>query len=43
MKKWRAAIMDFRAALGLDPSNTNARQYLESTIAQEEDHRLNVS
>ncbi|KAF8939752.1 hypothetical protein BGZ58_008840 [Dissophora ornata] len=43
IKKWRAAIMDFRAALALDPSNTSARQYLESTIAQEEEHRLNPS
>lgn len=43
MKKFRAAIMDFRAALGLDPSNISARQYLETTIAQEEEHRLNVS
>lgn len=42
MKKFRAAIMDFRAALGLDPSNISARQYLETTIAQEEEHRLNV-
>ncbi|KAG0063515.1 hypothetical protein BGZ89_009817, partial [Linnemannia elongata] len=41
MKKFRAAIMDFRAALGLDPSNISARQYLETTIAQEEEHRLN--
>ncbi|KAF9108295.1 hypothetical protein BGX29_002025 [Mortierella sp. GBA35] len=41
MRKWRAAIMDFRAALGLDPSNIHARQYLENTIAQEEEHRLN--
>jgi cytochrome c-type biogenesis protein CcmH/NrfG len=43
MKKFRAAIMDFRAALGLDPTNISARQYLETTIAQEEEHRLNVS
>ncbi|KAF9912140.1 hypothetical protein EC991_000550 [Linnemannia zychae] len=41
MKKWRAAVMDFRAALGLDPLNISARQYLETTIAQEEEHRLN--
>ncbi|KAG0010619.1 Tetratricopeptide repeat protein 14, partial [Entomortierella chlamydospora] len=41
IKKWRAAIMDFRAALSLDPSNVSAQQYLESTIAQEEEHRLN--
>ncbi|KAI1310801.1 hypothetical protein EDD11_003647 [Mortierella claussenii] len=41
IKKWRAAIMDFRAALSLDPSNISARQYLESTIAQEEEYRLN--
>ncbi|KAG0302330.1 hypothetical protein BGZ97_002397 [Linnemannia gamsii] len=41
MKKFRAAIMDFRAALGLDPTNISARQYLETTIAQEEEHRLN--
>lgn len=43
MKKFRAAIMDFRAALGLDPTNISARQYMETTIAQEEEHRLNVS
>ncbi|KAF9945133.1 hypothetical protein BGZ72_001624, partial [Mortierella alpina] len=43
IKKWRAAIMDFRAALNLDPSNISARQYLETTIAQEEEHRLNPS
>ncbi|KAG0293452.1 hypothetical protein BGZ98_002156 [Dissophora globulifera] len=41
LKKWRGAVMDFRAALALDPSNVSARQYLESTIAQEEEHRLN--
>ncbi|KAF9290433.1 hypothetical protein BGZ68_007061 [Mortierella alpina] len=43
IKKWRAAIMDFRAALNLDPSNISARQYLETTIAQEEEHRHNPS
>ncbi|KAG9327739.1 hypothetical protein KVV02_000185 [Mortierella alpina] len=43
IKKWRAAVMDFRAALNLDPSNISARQYLETTMAQEEEHRLNPS
>lgn len=42
LKKWKAAIMDFRAALSLDPSNTSARQYLDTTIVEEERHRLNV-
>lgn len=35
--------MDFRQALTLQPSNDQARSYLESTIAQEEHIRLNVS
>ncbi|KAG0214780.1 hypothetical protein BGX28_001415 [Mortierella sp. GBA30] len=43
IKKWRAAIMDFRAALNLDPNNSSARQYLEATMAQEEEYRLNPS
>ncbi|KAF9944560.1 hypothetical protein BGZ70_004521, partial [Mortierella alpina] len=43
MRKWRAAKADFDAALGLDPSNISAQQYRESTIAQENEHRLNPS
>lgn len=41
--KYKEAIMDFRQALTLQPSNDQARSYLESTIAQEEHIRLNVS
>ncbi|KAF9349904.1 hypothetical protein BGX34_001503 [Mortierella sp. NVP85] len=41
LKKWKAAIIDFREALSLDPTNTSARQYLDTTIEEEERHRLN--
>ncbi|KAF9391091.1 Tetratricopeptide repeat protein 14 [Podila verticillata] len=39
--KYKEAIMDFRQALTLQPSNDQARRYLESTVAQEEHVRLN--
>lgn len=43
MSKFKEAIMDFRQAITLQPSNDQARSYLDSTIAQEEHMRLNVS
>ncbi|KAF9295546.1 hypothetical protein BGZ74_010770 [Mortierella antarctica] len=41
MSKFKEAIMDFRQAITLQPSNDQARSYLDSTIAQEEHMRLN--
>jgi hypothetical protein len=43
MSKFKEAIMDFRQALTLQPSSDQAQRYLDSTIAQEEHMRLNVS
>ncbi|KAG0346148.1 Tetratricopeptide repeat protein 14 [Podila humilis] len=41
MSKYKEAIMDFQQALSLQPGNDQARQYLESTIAQEEHVKRN--
>ncbi|KAF9414024.1 hypothetical protein BGZ94_000543, partial [Podila epigama] len=38
--KYRQAVMDFRQALVLDPSNPLAQQFLESACFQEEQSRL---
>ncbi|KAG0349119.1 hypothetical protein BG005_011164 [Podila minutissima] len=43
MSKFKEAIMDFRQAITLQPSNDQARSYLDSTIAQEEHMRLNAT
>ncbi|KAF9294881.1 hypothetical protein BGZ74_011063 [Mortierella antarctica] len=40
MSKFRQAIMDFRQALALDPSNPLAQQFLDSAVYQEEQSRL---
>lgn len=42
LQKFRAAIMDFRQALNLDPTNQLASQYLESTMQQEEEFQIMV-
>lgn len=42
MSKFRQAIMDFRQALALDPSNPLAQQFLDSAVYQEEQSRLLV-
>ncbi|KAG0340922.1 hypothetical protein BG000_010726 [Podila horticola] len=42
MSKFKEAIMDFRQALTLQPSNDQAQRYLDSTMAREEHMRLNV-
>ncbi|KAG0337619.1 hypothetical protein BG000_005207 [Podila horticola] len=40
VSKFRQAIMDFRQALALDPSNPLAQQFLDSAVYQEEERRL---
>ncbi|KAG0043499.1 hypothetical protein BGZ83_011338 [Gryganskiella cystojenkinii] len=40
LQKFRAAIMDFRQALTLDPTNELASRYLETTMQQEEQYQI---
>ncbi|KAF8927026.1 hypothetical protein BGZ52_004934 [Haplosporangium bisporale] len=43
ISKHRQAIMDFRQALALDPSNSLAQQFLDSAVYHEEQIRLQVA